>query len=130
MTSVTKFVSVYFYCQCLIRFSSGERLGILSRHQINKANCLLPEIRNFFYHVPSYSSPFRYTQSKRIWENIRLKLCDLRWTPVRHWEQSKLLDPIYKVLSGLEPGKPKEAFFVPRPCQHIQRCSGPSRQIT
>lgn len=116
-------------CLCLlllavsnIFFFRGKR-GILSRHQINKPNCILPEIRNFFYHVPCYSSPFWSTQSKRIWENIRLMLCD---QPVSCWEGSKGLDPTSKVLNSFGPGICGEVTSAPGPCHHFQRCRGPS----
>lgn len=98
-------------CLCLLllavsnTFFFSRKKGILSRHQINKPNHILPEIRNFFYHVPCYTPPFWSTQFKRIWENIRLMLCDLCWTPVSCWKGSKGLDPTSKVLNSFAPGK-------------------------
>lgn len=90
------------------------------RHQINKPNFILPEIRNFFYHTPSYSSPFWFTRSKRIWESIRLKLCDLHWTPVSCWEDSKILDPTYKVLNSFGPGRCGEVISHPKMWRFIK----------
>lgn len=103
-------------CLCLLLLPMSNpfflrgKTGIPSRHQINKPNLILPEIKNF-YCAPSYSSPFWCTQSKRIGESIPLKLCDLRWTPVSCWEFSKLLGPAYKVLNSFGPGRCGEVTF-------------------
>lgn len=98
-------------CLCLLLLPMSNpfflrgKIRILSRHQTNKPKCILPEIRNFFYHVPSYSSPFWCTWSKRIWGNARLKLCDLHWMPVSCWEESKGLDSTWTVLNSFGPGR-------------------------
>lgn len=99
-------------------FFLRRKIEIPSRHQINKPNLILPEIRNFCYHAASYSSPFWCTQSKGIWENIWLRLCDLHWMlmdlhwmPVSCWEDPKVLDLGYKVLDSFGPGRCGEVTY-------------------
>lgn len=104
-------------CLCLLPlpmsnpFFLRRKIGIPSRHQINKPNLILPEIRNFCYHAPSYSCSFWCTQSKRIWESIWLKLWDLHWMPVSCWEDSKVFDPTYKVLNSFGDGRCGEVIY-------------------
>jgi len=123
-------------CLCLFLLPMSNlfflrgKIGKLSRHQINKPNCILPEIWNFFYHVPSYSSLFWCTWSKSIWEKIRLKLCALPWMPVSCCKESKILEPTYKVLNGFGRGKHGAVTSLPGPCHHIRKCGGPSRWVT
>lgn len=92
----------HIICLCLLLLSVSNpfflrgKIVIFSRKKKKK---------NFFYHVPSYSSPFWCTHSKRIRENIRLKLCDLQVIPVSFWMESKVLVPAYKDQNGLGPAK-------------------------